>query len=161
MRAFLNLLLAVALVACGGGSGGGGGDSGGTEGGSGGDGGNPQPSTKDLFSLWNATVNGAQLELDLTGKAYRENAPLKVSFPGLLGGGVCNCTVTVQNLGASVSEGTFVIQSCAYDYSSADNATAADLCNSFADLGTYTHDAVAKSLTVCVDSLDGDCVDFE
>lgn len=158
MRASLSLLLAVALVACGGGSGGGG-DSGGTDGGSGG--GNPPPNTKELFSLWTSTVNGAQLELNLTGKTYRENAPLKVTFPGLLGGGICNCSVTVQNLGASVTEGTFVIQSCAYDYSSADNATAADLCNSFADLGTYTHDAVAKSLSVCVDSLDGDCVNFE
>jgi hypothetical protein len=159
MRAYLSLLSAIALVACGGGSGGSS-DGGSTDGGSGG-GGSPPPSTKELFSLWNSTVNGAQLELNLTGKAYRENAPLKVTFPGLLGGGICNCTVTVQNLGASVTEGTFVIQSCAYDYSSADNATAADLCNSFADLGTYTHDAVAKSLTVCVDSLDGDCVDFQ
>ncbi len=158
MRASLSLLLAVALVACGGGSGGGG-DSGGSDGGSGG--GNPPPNTKELFSLWTSTVNGAQLKLDLTGKDYRENAPMEVTFPVVFGGGVCDCTVTVQNLGASVTEGTFFIQSCAYDYSSADNATAADLCNSFADLGTYTHDAVAKSLSVCVDSLDGDCVNFE
>ncbi len=170
MRVGLACLLAVVLVGCGGGSGGS----------SGGDAGAstptptptptpvPEPATKDLFSVWNTTVTvsgiGARTKLDLAGKSFDVDAPMSVTVPSVpfvISGGTCNCNIQLRKSSPSISEGSFVIKFCTFDYTSSNSSDIADVCNNFADIGTYTHDAVAKTLQVCVSSLGEDCVTFK